>query len=144
MAFKMNGSHWQVLVSFMENHESFAKGKLSGPTGKAVQRKLWERLSSELNALVLALWRNGKKVGLTINTIPRKMLLIIRKSFLRPEEAQQRKHLCMSGWEQKISAILGATFYEGVNSSECGIPKDVTGLLDSGLYHILIPLEFNI
>lgn len=47
----MNRSHWEVLVSFMEHHDSFAKGKFAGPTGKAIHRQLWERLSSELNAL---------------------------------------------------------------------------------------------
>lgn len=35
----------------MEQNPHFAKGQFSGPTGKSTQKKLWENLALQLNAL---------------------------------------------------------------------------------------------
>ncbi|CAG9836292.1 unnamed protein product [Diabrotica balteata] len=51
MSFKLTESHWNVLLEFMEQHKEFAKGQFSGPTGRIIQRKLWEELAQLLNSL---------------------------------------------------------------------------------------------
>ncbi|XP_018578551.1 uncharacterized protein LOC108916742 isoform X2 [Anoplophora glabripennis] len=51
MAFKINHSHWEVLVDFMEKHPDLARGSFSGPNGKQEMKKLWQQLSNILNAI---------------------------------------------------------------------------------------------
>jgi hypothetical protein len=51
MTFKVSDKHWEVLVTFMENHSDLAVGRLNVPSARDTHKKLWERLTMELNAL---------------------------------------------------------------------------------------------
>lgn len=50
MSFKVQGTHWEILINYMENHKDFARGRISGPTGRETLRKLWQELALQLNA----------------------------------------------------------------------------------------------
>lgn len=51
MAFKLKDSHWEVIISFMEENKSIATGRFIGPNGKENNKKLWQELAQQLNAL---------------------------------------------------------------------------------------------
>lgn len=51
MAFKPTEAHWDLLLNYMGAHKEFARGQFSGPSGKSNQKKMWNDLTSQLNAL---------------------------------------------------------------------------------------------
>ncbi|CAH1118225.1 unnamed protein product, partial [Phaedon cochleariae] len=125
MSFKMNSSHWQLMVCFMEQHDAFAKGKFAGPTGKAMHRKLWERLSAELNALGFGSRSVEKwqKTWADIKYNVKKKAANNKKEYARTGGGPD-KETPLTDWGIKILGILGTTFFEGVDSSECGVPQE--------------------
>lgn len=48
---KVRDQHWEIIINFMEAHPNLAVGRLDVPNARDVQRKLWQELSEELNAL---------------------------------------------------------------------------------------------
>lgn len=51
MSFKLKEVHWETMISFMEEHNSLAVGRISAPNGRATMKELWRELSEKLNAL---------------------------------------------------------------------------------------------
>ena len=47
----MREEHWEVLVSFLEQHKELATGRFLGPNGKQKHKNLWNELSLKLNSL---------------------------------------------------------------------------------------------
>lgn len=149
MAFKISESHWQLLCAFMESHPDFATGKFTGPKGKAVHRQLWEQLSHELNSLglgtrtvekwqkVSVYYRPITYITVLISIKHIKLICIFQswadlKYSIKKKATLQRQELQATGggkpanisltqYEERVLAVLGQSFFEGVGSEECGV-----------------------
>ncbi|XP_072399675.1 uncharacterized protein [Diabrotica undecimpunctata] len=124
MSFKLTEGHWNVLLEFMEQHKEFAKGQFSGPTGRIIQRKLWEELAQLLNSL----GEGSKPVEKWQKTWSDIKYSIKRKASAKKQDIAAtgggpKVKPKLNQLEERVVNILGKTFYEGVSVSECGIPS---------------------
>lgn len=51
MSFKVKEAHWELMVSFMEEHHFLATGRFVAPNARNNAKLLWKELSDQLNAL---------------------------------------------------------------------------------------------
>ncbi|XP_050504400.1 uncharacterized protein LOC126883196 [Diabrotica virgifera virgifera] len=114
MYLKLTEGHWNVLLDFMEHHREFAKGRFSGPTGKTIQRKLWEELAELLNAI----GAGSKPVGKWQKTWADIKYTIKKKVALKRKYGGAEVKV-LNRLEERVVNILGKTFYEGASVSKC-------------------------
>ncbi|CAG9840671.1 unnamed protein product [Diabrotica balteata] len=124
MSFKLTEGHWNVLLEFMEQLKEFVKGQFSGPTGRIIQRKLWEELAQLLNSL----GEGSKPVEKWQKTWSDIKYSIKRKASAKKQDIAvtgggPKVKPELNQLEERVINILGKTFYEGVSVSECGIPS---------------------
>ncbi|XP_018578550.1 myb-related transcription factor, partner of profilin-like isoform X1 [Anoplophora glabripennis] len=121
MAFKINHSHWEVLVDFMEKHPDLARGSFSGPNGKQEMKKLWQQLSNILNAIGMGERSTEKwqKTWCDLKYTIKKRASQIHKDQKGtgggPSSARN-----LTPFELRILDVLGNTFHQGVGSKEYG------------------------
>uniref|UniRef100_A0A6P7G1L3 Regulatory protein zeste n=1 Tax=Diabrotica virgifera virgifera TaxID=50390 RepID=A0A6P7G1L3_DIAVI len=122
MSFKLTEGHWNILLEFMEHHKEFAKGQFHGPTGKTIQRKLWEELSQLLNSLGEGIKpvEKWQKTWADIKYTIKKKAAAKRQDIAATGGGPKIK-VELNEMEERVVHILGKTFYEGTGVSECGI-----------------------
>ncbi|KAF5295451.1 hypothetical protein FQA39_LY13112 [Lamprigera yunnana] len=105
--FKVRDTHWEVITSFMENHPSFASGRLNCASGRATYNSLWESLTNELNALGV-----GPRELKNLTDVEEKILQLLSSSFFMDTDIPERcgsaiQKQLMAGKQQQGSCASG-------------------------------------
>nr|CAI5859039.1 unnamed protein product [Callosobruchus analis] len=122
MAFKINKVHWEIIVSFMEQHPELARGRFNGPSGREMLKKLWKDLALQLNSTGLG----ERSVEKWQKTWADFKYLLKKKASINKRDIEATgggppQGGPLSEIENRALHLLGATFYEGIGRPENGV-----------------------
>nr|CAI5822119.1 unnamed protein product [Callosobruchus analis] len=119
---KVNKVHWEIIVSFMEQHPELARGRFNGPSGREMLKKLWKDLALQLNSTGLG-ERSVEKWQKTWTDFK---YLLKKKASINKRDIEATgggppQGGPLSEIEDRALHLLGATFYEGIGRPENGV-----------------------
>ncbi|KAF5269895.1 hypothetical protein FQR65_LT05694 [Abscondita terminalis] len=120
--FKVNENHWLVFAGFFEAHPDLITGRVASINGREENRKLWQELAQQLNA-----------VGMGERTVEKwQKTWADFKSNLKKKAAEINRLRAQTGGgpptekilsdlEQRLLSLLGESFYAGCKTKELGV-----------------------